>query len=152
MELGKLPPEEAIKKLEEELAKNPKMREELERIKNQTLQDSKDALKDAVERQNQLAENLEKPLRDNPKGDPAAAQNFAQQAQQFAQQEVPQVNKQFEQSPAAAKLELARAQQAAKDAQQAAQKPNATPAEQMNAMAKPLEDAAKELRLSLIHI
>ena len=142
MELANKPPAEALKDLEAELAKNPVMREELENIAEQSLQNANQDLEAAAKEQQQLAEALKEPLPNDPAA-PMNAQQLAAAAAQLAKVKIPEIKKTAED----AKAEDAQAplDEAAKALNQAAAQQNAAAMEQpLKAAAAQLEAAANE--------
>ncbi len=136
MDLANKPPAEALKDLEAELANNPVMREELENIAEQSLQNANQNLEDAAKEQQQLAEALKDPLPQNPAG-PMNEQQLAAAAAQLAKEKIPEIK----QDAKEAKADDAQAplDEAAKALTQAAAQEN--PA----AMEQPLKEAAAKL-------
>ena len=142
MELANKPPAEALKDLEAELAKNPVMREELENIAEQSLQNANQDLEAAAKEQQQLAEALKDPLPNDPAA-PMNAQELAAAAAQLATEKIPEIKKTAKE----AKAENAQAplDEAAQALNQAAAQQNAAAMEQpLKAAAAKLEAAANE--------
>ena len=142
MELTNKPPAEALKDLEAELAKNPVMRDELENIAEQSLQNANQGLEAAAKEQQQLAEALKDPLPNDPTA-PMNTQELAAAAAQLATEKIPEIKNNAKEANAETAPALLDA--AGQSLTQAAVQQNAAAMEQpFKAAAAKLEAAANE--------
>ena len=151
MDLANKPPAEALKALEQMLANNPKMQEELRRLAEQSLQQAKKDLDAAADAQRKLNEEI-KQADNAPK--PAEAgkpmNQLAQAARDLAQKDIPAAEKAAADAKSGSEPELKRAGEKVQQAiDQAAEPAPADPEknrQQREAFTAAMEQAAKELR------
>ena len=148
-------PEQMLAQLEQELARNQVMRQELQAIARDTLTPAREALQQAAQLEKKLADDLARAGKggEEAKALGEQAKQLSEQARELVAKQLPQMNKDSTRSRADADPELARAEKALQNAAAKApipaeelMKDAAAAAKQMAALVKPLQQASQDFQ------